>query len=98
MNQELKSKRRRLEGTVVSAKMKDTVVVAIEFMRQHSRYLKFYRRTAKFKADDKGNQYKEGERVVIEETRPLSKDKRWRIVEKIAEKHTPVSYPLDPIP
>lgn len=92
------SRKRRLTGTVVSAKMKDTAVVAVAFMRQHPRYLKFYRRTTKFKADDKGNRYQEGDRVIIEETRPLSKDKRWRIVEKITEKRAPSPDSLNPIP
>jgi len=62
--------------------MDKTRVVSITRLKRHSRYDKYYKTTAKFKAHDEKNEYKEGDEVVIEETRPLSKDKRWRIVEK----------------
>lgn len=76
-------KHRRLEGVVVSDKMQKTVVVAVERLKMHSKYLKYFKVTAKFKAHDENGEYHTGDKVVIEETRPLSKDKRWRVVSKI---------------
>jgi small subunit ribosomal protein S17 len=73
-------KRRRLEGTVVSDKMMKTRVVAVTRFRRHPKYLKYYRVTRRYKAHDEKNAYRVGDKVVIEETRPLSKEKRWRIV------------------
>lgn len=75
-------KKRRLVGTVVSDKMAKTVVVEIERMKMHRLYKKPYRARARVHADDPKNEYKIGERVVIEETRPLSKTKRWRVVRR----------------
>jgi len=74
---------RRLKGEVTSDKMNKTRVVAVHWLTKHSKYLKYFRRTSKFKAHDENNEYKTGDKVVIEQTRPLSKDKRWRIVGKI---------------
>jgi len=73
---------RILKGTVVSDKMNKTRVVAIERLKKHPRYQKFYKVTARFKAHDEKNEYKNGDAVIIEEVRPLSKDKRWKIVGK----------------
>lgn len=70
-------------GTVVSDKMDKTVVVAIESIVTHPLYKKQIRRTTKFKAHDENNECKVGDKVQIMETRPLSKDKRWRVVEII---------------
>lgn len=75
--------KRKLKGTVVSDKMNKTRVIAIEKMKKHPKYQKYYKVTARFKAHDENNEYKIGDQVIIEETKPLSKDKRWRIVEKI---------------
>jgi len=75
--------RKRLEGIIVSDKMQKTRVVKVERFKKHPRYLKYYRVSKKFKARDEKNEYKKGDKVIIEETRPLSKEKRWRIVEKI---------------
>ena len=72
-------------GTVVSDKMEKTIVVAIEDNVSHPLYKKIIKRTVKFKAHDEKNEAKTGDRVKIMETRPLSKDKRWRQVE-IVEK------------
>ena len=72
-------------GTVVSDKMEKTIVVAIEDNVSHPLYKKIIKRTVKFKAHDEKNEDKTGDRVKIMETRPLSKDKRWRLVE-IVEK------------
>ena len=72
-------------GTVVSDKMDKTVVVAIEDSVKHPLYKKIIKRTVKFKAHDENNECGIGDRVEIMETRPLSKDKNWRLV-KILEK------------
>ena len=72
-------------GTVVSDKMDKTVVVAIMTSVKHPLYKKIVKRTVKFKAHDEKNECRTGDRVRIMETRPLSKDKRWRVVE-IVEK------------
>jgi small subunit ribosomal protein S17 len=70
-------------GLVVSDKMMKTVVVSIERRVQHPVYGKMVRRTKKLKAHDEQNEAKTGDTVRIMETRPLSKDKRWRVVEII---------------
>lgn len=72
-------------GKVVSDKMDKTLVVAVETKVRHSLYGKTINRTKKFKVHDENNEAKVNDRVVIMETRPLSKDKRWRLVE-IVEK------------
>ena len=72
-------------GTVVSDKMDKTIVVAVKDSVQHPLYKKILKRTVKFKAHDEKNECRVGDRVRIMETRPLSKDKRWRLVE-IVEK------------
>ena len=68
-------------GLVVSDKMNKTRVVAVERAFRHPRYERVIKRTARFKAHDEQNEAHVGDRVVIVETRPLSKDKRWRIKE-----------------
>ena len=68
-------------GLVVSDKMSKTRVVAVERSFRHPRYERVIKRTARFKAHDEQNAAHVGDRVVIVETRPLSKDKRWRIKE-----------------
>jgi small subunit ribosomal protein S17 len=70
-------------GKVVSDKMDKTIVVAIETLVRHPLYGKSVKRTTKFKAHDENNECKIGDRVRIMETRPLSKEKRWRLVEII---------------
>ena len=70
-------------GTVVSNKMDKTVVVAVERLVQHSLYSKSVRQTEKFKAHDENNESNIGDKVKIMETRPISKDKRWRVVEVV---------------
>ena len=72
-------------GKVVSDKMDKTIVVAIEDRVQHPLYKKIMKRTYKLKAHDADNQCRIGDKVLVMETRPLSKDKRWRLVE-IVEK------------
>lgn len=68
-------------GTVVSDKMDKTIVVAIADNIRHPLYKKIIKRTVKLKAHDENNSCGIGDRVMVMETRPLSKDKRWRVVE-----------------
>ncbi|WPX10147.1 30S ribosomal protein S17 [Caldicellulosiruptor danielii] len=68
-------------GVVVSDKMDKTVVVAVERLVQHPLYKKTIKRTTKFKAHDENNECRIGDKVLIMETRPLSKEKRWRVVQ-----------------
>ena len=68
-------------GKVVSDKMEKTVVVAVERMVPHGLYQKAMKQTTKFKAHDENNECHIGDTVKIMETRPISKDKRWRVVE-----------------
>jgi small subunit ribosomal protein S17 len=72
-------------GKVVSDKMDKTIVVSVETYKKHPLYHKRIKYTKKFKAHDEHNQAKIGDTVRIMETRPLSKDKRWRLVEIIEE-------------
>lgn len=74
-------KRKTREGKVVSDKMEKTVVVVVETLVRHPIYGRRMRRTKRFKAHDAENQCRTGDVVRIEETRPLSKEKRWRVVE-----------------
>jgi len=71
--------RKERSGLVVSDRMQKTVVVSIERMVQHARYKKVLKRRTKVKAHDESNQCHVGDRVVIVECRPLSRDKRWRV-------------------
>ncbi len=73
-------------GLVVSNKMDKTAVVAVENRSPHPKYGKIVVKTKKFKAHDPENQCQEGDRVKIRETRPLSKTKRWELVEIISTK------------
>ncbi len=77
--------RKQKIGKVVSDKMDKTIVVAIEYNVKHPLYGKIVKRTYKLKAHDANNECRIGDRVRVMETRPLSKDKRWRLVE-IVEK------------
>jgi len=82
---ETKKTRRQLTGVVVSDKMESTIVVRTERIVRHKLYGKMIRRHTKYLAHDPDNSCKIGDKVVIEECRPLSKRKRWRLRE-IAEK------------
>ena len=73
--------RKKRIGRVVSDKMEKTIVVAVETKVRHPLYGKTVNRTTKFKAHDENNDAQINDRVLIMETRPLSKDKRWRLVE-----------------
>lgn len=75
--------RKERTGIVVSNKMEKTIVVAVETRVKHPIYGKFVKKTTKFVAQDEKNECSEGDKVLIMETRPLSKTKRWRLVEII---------------
>ena len=84
METQVKTKRRNrktLVGTVVSNKMEKTIVVRIERRKLHSLYKKYITRTKKIKAHDEQNACQIGDLVKVIETRPLSKDKHWRLLE-----------------
>jgi small subunit ribosomal protein S17 len=75
--------KRQLQGIVVSDKMAKTVVVKVERIKQHPKYLKRYKVHDKYKAHDEKKEYKVDDVVIIEECRPISKDKTWRVIKKI---------------
>jgi small subunit ribosomal protein S17 len=79
----METKRKTRLGLVVSDKMNKTVVVAVETPKRHPLYKKTIKRLVKYKAHDEGNECKMGDKVRIVETRPRSKDKRWRVAEII---------------
>ena len=83
MTENTRAFRKTRIGQVVSDKMDKTIVVAIEDSVQHPLYKKTMKRTYKLKAHDENNECGVGDRVRVMETRPLSKDKRWRVVEII---------------
>ena len=85
MNEIRTSSRKTRVGKVVSDKMDKTIVVAVEDSVQHKLYKKIVKRTYKLKAHDENNECGIGDTVEVMETRPLSKDKRWRLV-RIIEK------------
>ena len=80
MSDKIRNERKVRVGKVVSDKMQKTIVVAIEELVQHKLYKKAVKRTVKFKAHDENEEAHVGDKVSIMETRPLSKDKRWRLV------------------
>lgn len=74
--------KRQLAGIVVSDKMDKTIVVKIDRFKIHPKYNKRYVISKKYKAHDKNNEYKIGDKVIIQECRPMSKDKKWRVIKK----------------
>ncbi|MFB0917877.1 MAG: 30S ribosomal protein S17 [Clostridiaceae bacterium] len=85
MEENKRKSRKTIIGRVVSDKMEKTIVVAVETKVRHPLYGKTVNKTTKFKAHDEKNEAQINDRVLIMETRPLSKDKNWRLVE-IVEK------------
>jgi len=81
----MESKRKIRLGQVVSDKMDKTVVVAVETPKRHPLYKKTIRRVVKYKAHDEKNKCQVGDKVRIVETRPLSRDKRWRVAEIVTK-------------
>lgn len=86
-------KRKVKEGLVVGDKMDKTVVVAVETRKVHPLYKKAIRVTKRYKAHDENNAFKIGDTVKIIETRPLSKEKRWRVVEITSKKEVAETKP-----
>lgn len=80
-----KSRKRKLVGVVTSDKMAKTRVVLVERRISHAKYGKFLTRRKKYKAHDEKNEYRVGDKVVIVETRPMSREKRWK-VERLLER------------
>jgi small subunit ribosomal protein S17 len=80
----MQGKRRTKVGRVVSDKMDKTVVVSVERLRRHAIYKRVVRLSSKFKAHDEENSARVGDTVRIEESRPLSREKRWTVVEVVA--------------
>ena len=80
----MQGKRRTKVGRVVSDKMDKTVVVSVERLRRHPIYKRVVRLSSKFKAHDEENSARVGDTVRIEESRPLSREKRWTVVEVVA--------------
>lgn len=74
--------KRRLIGTVISDKMQKTVVVRVERVKKHPLYKRRYKVHKKYKAHDEKGEYHVGDKVVIEECRPMSKEKRWKVIGK----------------
>ena len=81
--------KRVLTGTVVSDKGDKTVVVRVERRVKHPLYGKIIKRSKKYHAHDEGNEYREGETVRIEETRPISKLKTWKVIDRVDTHATP---------
>jgi small subunit ribosomal protein S17 len=75
--------KKQLTGTVVSNKMQKTVVVEVEKVKKHPKYKRIYKVHKKYKAHNEKEKCKVGDKVIIEECRPMSKEKRWRVIKKI---------------
>ena len=75
--------KKQLIGVVVSDKMAKTRVVKVETLKTHPKYKRRYRSHKRYKAHDETGEYHTGEKVIIEEMRPMSKDKRWKIVKRV---------------
>lgn len=82
---ERESRQRERQGVVVSDKMEKTIVVEVAAVKPHGLYKKVLRRTTKLKAHDEANEAKTGDKVLVRECRPLSKDKSWRLI-KVLER------------
>ena len=80
MKKEIKKQIRKLQGEVISDKMDKTVVVLVNSVKIHSKYKKRYKFSKKYKAHDEKNECKVGDKVVIKEVRPLSKEKTWIVL------------------
>ena len=87
------SKRKIREGLVVSDKMDRTIVVAVETKKVHPLYKKAIKVTKKYKAHDENNACRIGDKVKIVETRPLSKEKRWRVMEVMSKREVTATKP-----
>jgi len=75
--------KKTLQGIVVSDKMQKTVVVEVETMKEHPKYKRRYKTHKRYKAHDQNQEYHIGDKVLIEECSPISKDKNWKVIKKI---------------
>ena len=75
--------KRQLTGEIISDKMQKTVVVEVEQSREHPKYKRRYKFHRKYKAHSESGEYHIGDKVVIEECKPISKEKKWRVIKKI---------------
>ncbi len=75
--------KKQLTGVIVSDKMQKTVVVEVERIKEHPKYKRRFRVHKKYKAHVETNEFKVGDKVVIEECRPISREKKWRIIKKV---------------
>jgi len=75
--------KKQLTGTIISNKMQKTIVVQVERIKEHPKYKRRYKFHKKYKAHLEDGEYQVGERVVIEECRPMSKEKRWKVIKKV---------------
>ena len=82
MNKDNKAIKRKFSGVVTSDKMDKTIVVKVETIKRDPKYKKRYKIVKKYKVHDETNKYKEGDKVEFVECRPLSKEKRWRVISK----------------
>ena len=83
MTESTTSKKQQLTGLVVSDKMDKTVVVKVDNRKRHAKYHKSYTVSKRYKAHDESNQYKVGDKVVIESRKPFSKDKKFEVISKV---------------
>lgn len=89
-NKKIETKSRVLKGLIVSDKMDKTRVVLVHRYKEHPKYKKRYKMSKKYKAHDSKNEYKIGNKVIIQETRPISKNKTWIIATKYENNNTNV--------
>ena len=75
--------KRQLTGTIISNKMQRTVIVRVEQLKEHPKYKRRFRVHKKYKAHAEIGEYHAGDKVIIEECRPISKEKRWRVIKRI---------------
>lgn len=78
--------KRKLQGTVISNKMDKTIIVVVERIKEHPKYLRRYKVQKKYKVHDEKKEAKVGDKVVFQESRPLSKEKRWGLIEILNSK------------
>lgn len=83
---ENKKNKKNFQGVVVSRRMDKTAVVRVDRVKAHSKYGKRYRVSKKYKVHDEKNECKSGDVVIFQECRPISKEKRWRLIRKITAK------------
>jgi len=75
--------KRKLQGIIISDKMQKTLVVQVERIKEHPKYKRKYKFHKKYKAHLEGGEYQIGDKVVIEECKPISKEKKWKVIKKV---------------